>query len=66
MRVGVALNDSQVGLAAYILEKFSTWTSMSYKNLPACQHGRTVRQLNGILGHWFDDHFDAPVLGVRQ
>ncbi|XP_075228516.1 juvenile hormone epoxide hydrolase 1-like [Lycorma delicatula] len=25
--VGVALNDSPIGLAAYILEKFSTWTN---------------------------------------
>ncbi|XP_025208982.1 juvenile hormone epoxide hydrolase 1-like [Melanaphis sacchari] len=31
---GVALNDSPVGLAAYILEKFSTWTHMNYKSLP--------------------------------
>ncbi|KAM6459334.1 epoxide hydrolase 1 isoform 2-T5 [Liasis olivaceus] len=31
--VGCALNDSPVGLAAYILEKFSTWTDPSFKNL---------------------------------
>lgn len=30
---GIALSDSPVGLAAYILEKFSTWTNPSYKNL---------------------------------
>ncbi|RZB40630.1 juvenile hormone epoxide hydrolase-like protein, partial [Asbolus verrucosus] len=30
--VGVSLNDSPVGLAAYILEKFSTWTNPDYKN----------------------------------
>ncbi|XP_044269723.1 juvenile hormone epoxide hydrolase 1-like [Tribolium madens] len=31
--VGVALNDSPVGLAAYILEKFITWTNPDWKNL---------------------------------
>uniref|UniRef100_A0A8D2ZH89 microsomal epoxide hydrolase n=1 Tax=Scophthalmus maximus TaxID=52904 RepID=A0A8D2ZH89_SCOMX len=31
--VGRGLNDSPVGLAAYILEKFSTWTSRDFRNL---------------------------------
>ncbi|KAA0708436.1 Epoxide hydrolase 1 [Triplophysa tibetana] len=31
--VGRGLNDSPVGLAAYILEKFSTWTDPEFKNL---------------------------------
>ncbi|KAI8505997.1 epoxide hydrolase [Branchiostoma belcheri] len=31
--VGFALNDSPVGLAAYILEKFSTWTNPANKEL---------------------------------
>nr|XP_022920508.1 juvenile hormone epoxide hydrolase 1-like [Onthophagus taurus] len=30
--VGVGLNDSPVGLAAYILEKFTTWTNPAWKN----------------------------------
>ncbi|MBN3302926.1 HYEP hydrolase, partial [Amia calva] len=30
---GRALNDSPVGLAAYILEKFSTWTDPQFRNL---------------------------------
>ncbi|XP_015125675.1 juvenile hormone epoxide hydrolase 1 [Diachasma alloeum] len=29
--VGVGLNDSPAGLAAYILEKFSTWTNPEYR-----------------------------------
>ncbi|EDW62145.1 juvenile hormone epoxide hydrolase 1 [Drosophila virilis] len=32
--VGAALTDNPVGLAAYILEKFSTWTNASYRSLP--------------------------------
>ncbi|KPP59780.1 epoxide hydrolase 1-like [Scleropages formosus] len=31
--VGRALNDSPVGLAAYILEKFSTWTDPEFRNM---------------------------------
>lgn len=31
--VGRGLNDSPVGLAAYILEKFSTWTDRNFRNL---------------------------------
>lgn len=30
---GCGLNDSPVGLAAYILEKFSTWTDNKNKDL---------------------------------
>ncbi|MEE6523201.1 hypothetical protein FKM82_021967 [Ascaphus truei] len=31
--VGCALNDSPVGLAAYILEKFSTWTDNKFRDI---------------------------------
>lgn len=30
--IGIALSNNPVGLAAYILEKFSTWTRLAYKN----------------------------------
>lgn len=32
--IGVALQNNPVGLAAYIIEKFSTWTNAEYRNLP--------------------------------
>uniref|UniRef100_A0A1A9UV51 Epoxide hydrolase n=1 Tax=Glossina austeni TaxID=7395 RepID=A0A1A9UV51_GLOAU len=32
--IGAALTSNPVGLAAYILEKFSTWTNPQYKHLP--------------------------------
>ncbi|XP_044731923.1 juvenile hormone epoxide hydrolase 1-like isoform X1 [Chrysoperla carnea] len=32
--IGIALRESPVGLAAYIMEKFSTWTDKSWKHLP--------------------------------
>lgn len=31
--LGCGVNDSPVGLAAYILEKFSTWTDMKNRDL---------------------------------
>jgi juvenile hormone epoxide hydrolase len=31
--IGVALNQNPIGLAAYIMEKFSTWTNLSYRTL---------------------------------
>ncbi len=32
--LGIGLNDSPIGLAGYILEKFSTWTNRTYVDLP--------------------------------
>jgi len=32
--VGVGLNTSPLGLATYIIEKFSTWTNREYVILP--------------------------------
>ncbi|XP_071478170.1 epoxide hydrolase 1-like [Diadema antillarum] len=32
--VGQGVNDSPVGLAAYIMEKFSTWTDPAWRDLP--------------------------------
>lgn len=31
---GQGVNDSPIGLAAYILEKFSTWTKPEWRSLP--------------------------------
>ncbi|XP_055376706.1 juvenile hormone epoxide hydrolase 1-like [Condylostylus longicornis] len=31
--IGTALTDNPIGLAAYILEKFSTWTNINYRKL---------------------------------
>ncbi|XP_076190786.1 epoxide hydrolase 1 isoform X2 [Aptenodytes patagonicus] len=40
---GCGLNDSPVGLAAYILEKFSTWTDLEFRNL---EDGGLERKFN--------------------
>ncbi|XP_075454918.1 epoxide hydrolase 1-like isoform X1 [Ascaphus truei] len=53
--VGCALNDSPVGLAAYILEKFSTWTDNKFRDL---QDGGLERKyslddlLTNVMIYW--------------
>ncbi|XP_075454919.1 epoxide hydrolase 1-like isoform X2 [Ascaphus truei] len=52
---GCALNDSPVGLAAYILEKFSTWTDNKFRDL---QDGGLERKyslddlLTNVMIYW--------------
>jgi microsomal epoxide hydrolase len=50
--VGFALNDSPLGLAAYILEKFSTWTNPAYRSLPD----------GGLTRHWSLDELLTNVM----
>ncbi|TMS12363.1 Epoxide hydrolase 1 [Larimichthys crocea] len=53
--VGRGLNDSPVGMAAYILEKFSTWTNRDFRNL---QDGGLTRKfslddlLTNVMIYW--------------
>ncbi|XP_032783666.1 juvenile hormone epoxide hydrolase 1 [Daphnia magna] len=53
--VGMALSDSPIGLAAYILEKFSTWTKASSTKL---QDGGLLQKftmdelLNNVMIYW--------------
>ena len=51
----MALSDSPIGLAAYLLEKFSTWTKTSGKQL---QDGGLLEKftmdelLNNVMIYW--------------
>ncbi|CAB3383149.1 Hypothetical predicted protein [Cloeon dipterum] len=54
--LGVALTNTPVGLAAYILEKFSTWTNQAYRN--RADGGLTEKfkledLLDNIMIYWF-------------
>ncbi|CAB0012630.1 unnamed protein product [Nesidiocoris tenuis] len=53
--VGVGLTDSPAGLAAYILEKFSTWTNRSWRNLKdgGLENWDKKRLLDNIMIYWF-------------
>lgn len=53
--VGVGLNDSPVGLAAYILEKYITWTNEDGKTLPdggLKQKYSYVELLDTVMIYW--------------
>ncbi|KAI3422395.1 hypothetical protein GPALN_012913 [Globodera pallida] len=55
--VGVALNDSPLGLLAYILEKFAFWTNPSFLELADGGLGRKFAQedlLTAISIYWFN------------
>ena len=62
--IGALLHDSPVGLAAYILEKFSTWTNSNNVNKP--DGGLTEKftldeLLTNIMIYWVN----TPVSSVR-
>lgn len=51
----MALSDSPIGLAAYILEKFSTWTKASFKQLPdggLLEKFTMDELLNNVMIYW--------------
>ncbi|XP_014293276.1 juvenile hormone epoxide hydrolase 2 isoform X1 [Halyomorpha halys] len=52
--IGVALTDSPVGLAAYILEKFSTWTDREWRSLQdgGLENLDKVELLDNIMIYW--------------
>lgn len=55
---GVALRDSPMGLAAYILEKFSTWTNPSWKSLPdggLLKKYKLEDLLDNVMIYWLTD-----------
>lgn len=71
--VGVALSDSPAGLAAYILEKFSTWTNPEYKN---AKDGGLLNKyslthlLDNVMIYWSTNSITTSmrhyVLGYKQ
>ncbi|XP_041971900.1 juvenile hormone epoxide hydrolase-like isoform X2 [Aricia agestis] len=53
--VGTALSDSPVGLLAYILEKFSTWTVLDNRNLPdggLSTHFTKDQLIDNLMMYW--------------
>ncbi|XP_038217947.1 juvenile hormone epoxide hydrolase-like [Zerene cesonia] len=53
--VGVALSDSPAGLAAYILEKFSTWTKPEYRSWPdggLTQRFTKEKLIDNVMVYW--------------
>lgn len=61
--VGVALMNSPVGLAAYILEKFSTWTDRSWRSLPdgGLENWDKVELLDNIMIYWLTNSITTSI-----
>ncbi|KAK7791260.1 hypothetical protein R5R35_005582 [Gryllus longicercus] len=56
--IGTALSDSPAGLAAYILEKFSTWTNPDWRFLPdggLTQKYTLTNLLDNVMIYWVTD-----------
>ncbi|XP_048005399.1 juvenile hormone epoxide hydrolase-like [Leguminivora glycinivorella] len=62
--IGTAISDSPVGLLAYILEKFSTWTKNEYKHLPdggLDKHWSRDQLLDNLMCYWATNSFTTSV-----
>ncbi|XP_063372935.1 juvenile hormone epoxide hydrolase-like [Cydia amplana] len=62
--IGAAISDSPVGLLAYILEKFSTWTKNEYKLLPdggLLKHWSRDQLLDNLMCYWATNSFTTSV-----
>ena len=55
---GITLNSSPLGLASYIMEKFSTWTKQDYRQLPHGGLGKKMtldEMLTNVMLYWISD-----------
>uniref|UniRef100_A0A0V0G516 Epoxide hydrolase n=1 Tax=Triatoma dimidiata TaxID=72491 RepID=A0A0V0G516_TRIDM len=61
--VGIGLNDSPAGLAAYILEKFSTWTNKAWRNLEdgGLEKYDKVALLDNVMIYWLTGSITTSV-----
>ena len=52
--IGVALNDSPVGLAAYVIEKFFTWSGCKRNDSITCLESHFTRDelLTNVMLYW--------------
>jgi len=67
--VGFALSDSPVGLAAYILEKFSTWTDMDFRNTEDGsleQHFTLDELLDNVMVYWINNNITSSMRFYKE
>lgn len=67
--VGTALNDSPVGLAAYVLEKFSTWTNPN--NVTKPDGGLTEKftldeLLTNVMIYWISNNVTSSLRYYKE
>ncbi|KAF7493007.1 Epoxide hydrolase 1 [Sarcoptes scabiei] len=67
--VGAALTDSPIGLAAYILEKFSTWTDPTNIHKPdggLMEKFRLDELLTNVMIYWFSDNVTSSMRYYKE
>ena len=67
--VGIALNCSPLGLAAYILEKFSTWTRRNnrlYKNGNILEHYEKDDLITNIMIYWITNSITTSMRFYKE
>jgi len=69
--VGVGLSSSPLGLAAYIMEKFSTWTNRSWKELDdgGLDDGHPInkdRMLTNVMVYWITNTITSSMRYYKE
>ncbi|CAK8690050.1 unnamed protein product [Clavelina lepadiformis] len=67
--VGFALSDSPVGMAAYIIEKFSTWTDLNGRQADdgLLQNNWTFDQLlNNVMIYWWSENITSSLRFYKE
>lgn len=67
--VGFALTDSPVGLAAYILEKFSTWTNMNGRNFDdglMYEYFTKDELLDNVMLYWLNGNITSSMRFYKE
>ena len=64
--LGAALTDSPLGLAAYIIEKFYTWTDSDTVNMPLAEATKSLpfsidKALNNVMVYWHSNSITSSV-----
>jgi len=67
--IGFALSDSPVGLAAYLLEKFSTWTDIDFKNTEdgsLDKHFTLDELLDNVMVYWINNSITSSMRFYKE
>ncbi|KPJ20092.1 Juvenile hormone epoxide hydrolase [Papilio machaon] len=61
--IGIGLSDSPVGLAAFILEKFSTWTNRDHRFLPdgGLKSFTKEQLIDNIMFYWTSNSINSAI-----
>ena len=66
--IGVAMNDSPVGLANFVLEKFFTWSGCEPRETLACLEAKFTKEelLMNIMLYWLTESMPSAMRLYRE